>query len=80
MAKKRKKFALKKDLVIPAGTVFTDASHESVEYGGDVIHHTLGLTKDSHGDLYYCLDGILLDDERYELDEELAEHFLELKE
>lgn len=47
---------LKKDIIIPAGTVFNDVKGLVVEYGRDNYEHTLGLTKDSHGSLIYGLD------------------------
>lgn len=47
---------LKKDIVIPAGTVFEDVRGEVVEYGNDNYEHTLGLTKDTHGTIVYGFD------------------------
>lgn len=50
------KVRLKKDIVIPAGTVFEDVRGLRVEYGSNSYEHTLGLTKDSHGTLVYGFD------------------------
>ena len=50
------KVRLKKDIVIPAGTVFDNVDESSVEYGEDNYEHTLGLTKDSCGSLVYGVD------------------------
>ena len=51
-----KKIKLKKDIIIPAGTVFLDVTGLVVEHGRDNYEHTLGLTKDSSGSLIYGLD------------------------
>jgi len=74
------KYRLKKDIVIPAGTIFGDASDEKVEYGDDVVHHTIGLTKDSFGDLFYALDGEEQEDGSLELMPELKEWFERIEE
>ena len=50
------KVRLKKDVVIPAGTVFDNVEGMHVEYGPDNFEHTFGLTKDSVGSLVYGLD------------------------
>jgi len=49
MASKR----LKKDIVIPAGTVFENVVGMNVEYGNGNYECTIGLTKDSAGSLVY---------------------------
>lgn len=66
--KRGKRFKLKKDLVIPAGTVF-DGAPVRVEYSYDNYEAIIGLTnncaghlvfgieKDAHGELYTDLDG-----------------------
>lgn len=50
------RLVLKKDIVIPAGTIFEDVRGMKVEYSNDNYEHTLGLTKDSHGTLVYGID------------------------
>lgn len=56
---------LKKDIVIPAGTVFHNAPVRS-ERSPLHVEHILGLTKDSTGSLIYFLEP---------LDQTLAEYF-----
>lgn len=46
---------LKKDIVIPAGTMFTEAPLQ-IRYEEGCYSHTVGLTKNSSGDLVYCMD------------------------
>ena len=43
---------LKKDIVIPAGTLFGQAPSKS-SFHPDTVSHTIGLTKDSCGMLTY---------------------------
>ena len=50
------KVRLRKDVVIPAGTVFNNVDGLKVEYANGNYEHTLGLTKDSSGSLVYGLD------------------------
>ena len=69
------KYRLKKDIVIPAGTIFDDASEEKVRYGDDVIYHTVGLTKNSSGDFFYALDGEEQEDGSLNLMPELKKWF-----
>ena len=49
------RYRLKKDIVIPAGTVFGQAPTKKV-MNGPHIEHILGLTKDTSGSLIYALD------------------------
>jgi len=51
-----KKIRLKKDIVIPAGTVFDNIDGMEVEYASGNYGHTLGLTENSSGSLVYGLD------------------------
>lgn len=46
---------LKRDIVIPAGTIFDDAPRR-IDMAQGHIEHVLGLTKDSAGSLCYFLD------------------------
>jgi len=46
---------LKKDIVIPAGTIFKEAPLQ-IQYMEGCYTYSLGLTKDSHGDIIYCVD------------------------
>jgi hypothetical protein len=69
------KYRLKKDIVIPAGTIFDDASDEKVRYGDGVIHYTVGLTKNSFGDFLYALDGEEQEDGSLNLMPELKKWF-----
>ena len=47
---------LKKDIVIPAGTIFDCYEDMTLETRGDTYCTTIGLTKDSAGDLIYGID------------------------
>lgn len=49
------KVRLKKDILIPAWTVFDDAPHRMEMVPGH-IEHIIGLTDDSSGTLIYYLD------------------------
>jgi len=65
------KKVLIKDIVIPAGTVFTNAP-EKIEQDSDVFGEcTFGLSKDSYGTVTYEIDG---DDK-----EGMKEWFVDLK-
>ncbi len=57
---------LRKEIVIPAGTVFRDCECDEVWHGYDNFETTVGLTKNSSGDFVYCIDP---------LDKELDEWF-----
>lgn len=46
---------LKKDIVIPAGTVFSKAPKKTERYGSDHYSVTIGLTDDTSGELTYCI-------------------------
>ena len=47
---------LKKDIMIPAGTILRQAPAKTVRYGDDHFSCTIGLTDNSCGFLEYCLD------------------------
>jgi len=47
---------LKKDIVIPAGTVFTRAPMETKRYGNGHFEAGIGLSADSSGNIVYCID------------------------
>ena len=47
---------LKKDIVIPAGTVFHTASTKTQRFGNSHYEHVIGLTDDSCGFLNYDVD------------------------
>lgn len=64
------KKVLIKDIVIPAGTIFTDAPSK-IELCGDFGEATIGLTKDTCGRIIYPIVG---DDE-----ELLKEWFVDVK-
>lgn len=51
------KKVLIKDIVIPAGTVFTDVPDEVHYYGDYFGGCTIGLTKHSFGDFIYEING-----------------------
>ncbi len=57
---------LKKDIIIPSGTIFDDACNMTVSYGTGMVSHIFGLTDDSSGEVFYGAgDGLGgLDDER----------------
>ena len=58
---------LKKDIIIPAGSVFVRiVPGDITQYGSGNYVNTVGLTKDSCGDFVYCVD---------ENDDELDEWF-----
>lgn len=60
-------YVLKKDLVIPAGSKFTRAPVKTERAGRGHIQHTFGLTRDTSGDVEYCIADMT--------PEELAEWF-----
>ena len=47
---------LKKDIIIPKGTIFNCVDDETREYRNGNFSTTFGLTKDSCGELIYGLD------------------------
>lgn len=53
---------LKKDIVIPAGTIMKQAPSKTERFGDDHFSCTVGLTDDSCGFLEYCLDDPALSD------------------
>ena len=64
------KMKLKKDIVIPAGTVFDSCDGTSVFYDEENYETTIGLTKDSFGTLVYSMEP---------MDKKLPEWFEEVK-
>lgn len=50
-----KEYRLKKDLVIPAGSVFRER-HGETQYGADCYQNTFGLTHDTAGWITYGID------------------------
>lgn len=50
------KVMLKKDIVIPAGTVFESCYGEQRLYLGNNYSHIIGLTKDTSGEIVYGID------------------------
>ena len=50
------KMRLKKDIVIPAGTIFEDCNGQTVHYGEENYETTIGLTQDSFGTLVYSME------------------------
>ena len=53
---------LKKDIIIPAGTIFKPASQKTERFGNTHFEHTIGLTSDTYGVLTYCIDNNELDE------------------
>lgn len=51
-----REMVLKKDIVIPAGTVFSRAPVKTERVGDQHFSHIIGLTNDSSGDLTYFID------------------------
>ena len=49
------KMRLKKDLVIPAGTMFGEAPTRTHHVGDGHIDHVFGLSDNTHGTVTYCL-------------------------
>jgi hypothetical protein len=49
------KATLKKDIIIPAGTVFYTAPVKTERVGDDHIEFIFGLSKDTSGSIHYCL-------------------------
>lgn len=47
---------LKRDILIPAGTIFFTAPTMTKRYGNEHFHHIIGLTDDTSGSLEYCVD------------------------
>ena len=50
-----KSVVLIKDIVIPAGTIFTPAPLKT-ERSLDHVEHVIGLTDNTYGSLTYCVD------------------------
>ena len=49
------KATLKKDIVIPAGTVFDTAATKTERVGDGHIEFIFGLSKDTSGSIHYCI-------------------------
>lgn len=47
---------LKKDIIIPAGTILSRASTKTVRHGQDHFSCSIGLSPDSSGSFEYCID------------------------
>jgi len=47
---------LKKDIIIPAGTIMSQAPRKTVRHGNDHFSCTVGLSPDSSGLFEYCID------------------------
>uniref|UniRef100_A0A6M3JVB7 Uncharacterized protein n=1 Tax=viral metagenome TaxID=1070528 RepID=A0A6M3JVB7_9ZZZZ len=60
---------LLKDLIIPKGTVFTQAPDKIEHYGDGHFEAVFGLSKDSYGTIYYNIDN----------ENELSDWFTDLK-
>ena len=56
------KYILKKDIIIPSGTVFTIAPTDTVRVGDGHIQHTFGLTRDTSGSVEYCIQDMTEDE------------------
>ncbi len=59
---------LKKDIVIPAGTILGTAPTVTRRHGSDHFDCTVGLTDDSCGFFTYCVDDPKLDEFFEEVD------------
>ena len=72
-----KKYVLAKDLVIPAGTLFTSIppGTRTTFISDDHIDAVIGLTDNTSGTISYGLDDSIADDEM----DKLKEYFIELK-
>lgn len=57
---------LRKDIIIPKGTVMKDVGGMTSHYGAGMFSHLIGLTPDTHGEFFYGVgDGLGgLEDER----------------
>lgn len=57
MVKKEEiKMVLLKDIVIPKGTVLTQAPSKSERWGEDHFEATIGLSPNTSGEFIYCID------------------------
>ena len=52
----RRRYVLKRDVVIPAGTILEDFSSETMHLAHGWAGKILGLTQDSHGYFLYDVD------------------------
>ena len=50
------KVRLKKDIVIKAGTVFETAPVKTERIGDGHVAHIFGLSKDTSGEISYCIE------------------------
>lgn len=69
MNKKEKRYVLKKDIVVPAGTVFESICGRRSSYIDKCFSTLIGLTDDTSGELIYGID---------ELDEKMNDWFEEV--
>ena len=68
----KKRFILKKDIVIPAGTEFSPAPKKTVRFHNDYhVEAVIGMTDNTSGEVGYFVDPDYM--------EELAEWFEEVK-
>ncbi len=56
MKRKLKQYRLKKDIVIPVGTIFTERHGERKFGEGCYESPAFGLTKDTSGDVFYGIE------------------------
>lgn len=47
----KEKLRLKKDIIIPAGTIFADDGVINIDYGDSFVMHSIGFGKNATGDL-----------------------------
>jgi len=51
-----RQFKLLKDIVIPAGTVFSTAPAKTERFGNDHVSRVIGLSQNTAGEVNYCID------------------------
>lgn len=56
MKKKKLKKKLLKDIIIPAGAIFSDESGRTSYFGCGMFGTIIGLTRDSSGEFLYGID------------------------
>ncbi len=61
----------KRDILIPAGTVFEDAPRYTERIGDGHVSTMIGLSPDSSGELVYSIDEDQLKGQLYEFFEEI---------
>lgn len=69
------RYVLRRDIVIPAGTLFSRAPIKTERFGEGHIQCDIGLSKDTSGSLTYCLDDSI-DEKQFNL--LMKEWFLEI--